>query len=211
MRRVRQYAERRDLAVFERIIELYGPYVLIRCAGYTNSRPVSQQIGAYVLVCTCLMLRKLDRPGQIGILVEVMLETIGPDVVSGGGGRLRSDEVDEPLIADDRMQEIAEVLNRLERPLREALVLHHLGGMDVSELARLLQKPKGEVATSLGQARKAVAESLGGSWAEDAGPLPADFALGLDADWIQEVGYCAMTYLARQAAEVRRPFRGRLN
>ena len=204
MRRVRQYAERRDLAVFERIIELYGPYVLVRCASYTNSRPVSQQIGAYVLVCTCLMLRKLDRPGQIGILVEVMLEVVARDVVSACGQPFRTNEPEEPFLADVRMRRIAAALNRLDRPVREVVVLHHLGGMAVRELAGFLQKPRGEVQARLEQGRGLLAQWLDGLCAEEVGPSLTDFAAGLDAGWIVEVGECAMAYLTRETERPRR-------
>ena len=34
----------------ERIIELYTPYVLVRCSRYTNGRRQAQQIGVYTLV-----------------------------------------------------------------------------------------------------------------------------------------------------------------
>ena len=43
MRRVRRCVEGAMLPVYERIIELYAPYVLVRCAQYTNGRRQAQQ------------------------------------------------------------------------------------------------------------------------------------------------------------------------
>ncbi len=203
---MRRCTGRAELAVYERIIELYAPYVLVRCAAFTNSRRQSQQIGAYVLVCTCLMSSRLDHPGQLGILVEVMLEVVGPDVVSRGDGMVCRDQVDESLIVDERMRELARALNLLERPLREVLVLHQVAGREADELARLLHKPAGEMAKSLARAETRLARHLacvqargGRAGTADVRSLLAEFAAGLDAGWIQEVGGCAMEYLAGPA------------
>ena len=67
----------------EWIIDLYAPYVLIRCAGFTNDRSQALMIGAYTLVTTCLMAERLDHLGQLGISVDVVVEVVGPDVVGG--------------------------------------------------------------------------------------------------------------------------------
>ena len=48
-------------AVYEWIIEFYGPYVLVRCSRYTNRRRQAQQIGAYTLITTCLVATSWSR------------------------------------------------------------------------------------------------------------------------------------------------------
>jgi hypothetical protein len=45
MERVRQTVDRAMLTIFERIMELYGPYVLVRCARYTNRRRQASRSG----------------------------------------------------------------------------------------------------------------------------------------------------------------------
>ena len=84
MRRVRQIVERADLAVYERIIELYTPYVLVRCTRHTNRRRQAQQIGAYTLITTCLVVGELERVERVGRIVDLVTDVVGPDVVSGG-------------------------------------------------------------------------------------------------------------------------------
>ena len=59
MRRVRRSLDRALLPVYERIIEFYCPYVLVRCSRYTNGRRQAQQIGAYTLISACLVAREV--------------------------------------------------------------------------------------------------------------------------------------------------------
>ncbi len=191
MRRVRRCAGRAELVRYQRIIEVYAPYVLIRCAAFTNSRKLSQEIGAYVLLCTCLMSSRLNHWGQVGIGVEVMLEVVGPDVVSRGEG-----DGDDPLIADGPMLELVKALNRMKRSLREVLVLRFIGARTMRELARLLRQPVDEITVHLARAEDALAKELSG--AGDVQDLLAEFLANLDLGWILEVGCCAMEYLVAE-------------
>ncbi|MEN6426177.1 MAG: hypothetical protein ABFE13_12485 [Phycisphaerales bacterium] len=206
MRRVRRNASRAELARYQRIIGVYAPYVLIRCAAFTNSRRLSQEIGAYVLICTCLMSSKLDHSGQLGILVEVMLETVGPDVTSRGGG-----EGDEPLLVDRNTRTLVNALNRMDRPLREVLILHSIEGRRVNELVNLLQKPPAEIEANLASAEEALAEDLGLPGIRDVRALLAEYAANQDVDWILEVACAATAYLAGEFEPTDRPPRYWLN
>jgi len=195
MRRVRQGLDRAELAACERIIELYVPYILVRCARYTNRRRQAEQIGVYTLVTTCLLASRLDRVRQLGVLVDVMLDVVGPDVVSGGEGHEWWGGCDELLIVDRRMCRMAAALNFLHRPWREVLILHHVAGMDVGDLTRWLLRPADEVVTRITRGEKLLAERFAVS---DARPLLAQFAAGLDAGWMQEVADAALEYLAQR-------------
>ncbi len=188
---MRRNASRAELARYQRIIGVYAPYVLIRCAAFTNSRRLSQEIGAYVLICTCLMSSRLDHSGQLGILVEVILETVGPDVISRGGGA-----ADEPLLVDRRTRMLVSALNRMDRPLREVLILHSIGGREIHELARLLQKPPGEIEANLTSAEEILAEDLGLSGIRSVRAVLAEYAANQDIDWILEVACAATAYFA---------------
>lgn len=168
---------------------MYAPYVLIRCAAFTGSWRQSQEIGAYVLLCTCLLANRMSRRVRVGILVEAMLEVVGPDVASRGDGRH-----DPAFLADAGMRRIAGTLNRMKRPLREALVLGAVAGRSARELARLLHKPVDEVRADFDRAQTALAEELGVGIAS-VRTLLADFAAGLDADWIEQVTGCALECL----------------
>jgi hypothetical protein len=203
--------DRAKLPVYERIIELYAPYVLVRCARYTNSRRQAQWIGVYTLITTCLLASELEHVGQFGRIVDMMAEVIGLDFVSGGEGEVWWGQADDLLIVDQRMRKMAEALNSLSRPLREVLVLHHVAGMEPDDLARLLQKPATEIAAKISRAERLLARRLGGRSDRARGPdvrsLLTEFAAGLDAGWIQEVAYCAMDYLAGHARRGRRRHR----
>jgi hypothetical protein len=203
------------LPVYERIIELYAPYVLVRCAQYTNGRRQAQWIGVYTLITSCILSRELEHLGKLGRIVDMMAEMIGLDFVSGGEGEAWWGQADDLLIVDQRVRRMAEALNSLNRPLREVLVLHHVAGMEPDDLAKLLQRPTAEVVAKISRAERLLAKRLGGPSDRAGGPdlrsLLAQFAAGLDAGWMQEVAYSAMDYLADRARRGRQRPRCWLN
>jgi len=161
MRRMRRSLDRAQLAVCERIIELYTPYVLVRCARYTNGRRQAQQIGTYTLITTCLAARAVGGGLAVGRIVEIMLGVIGRDVIAGARGEDWREGRDEPLLVDPRMRYMATALNALKRRGREVLVLHHVGRLAPEDLARLLERPPGVVLARLGRAERRLAQWLG--------------------------------------------------
>ena len=192
MRRVRQSVNRAELGVYERIIESYCPYVLVRCSRYTNNRRQAQQIGTYALVSACLVAREVGTALPIGRIVESVLRVVGPDVLAGARGEDWRQGRDEPLLVDPRMQYMATALNALKRPGREVLVLHFVGRMAPEDLARLLEQPAEEVLARIGRAERHLAQWLG---VPDVRLALARFAAGLDSAWMEEVAQCAMDYL----------------
>jgi len=189
------------LWLFEWIIELYAPYVLVRCAHFTNSRRQAQEIGMYTLATTCVLVGELDHLGQLGMLVDFMVDVIGPDIVLAGDPPVLWDG--QPLIADERMRDLADALNLLARPAREVLILHHLAALEPPELAKLLHKAPAEIASKISQAETLLAESLTRLHANgevpaqpDVRSLLADFAAALDTAWLEEVADCAIRYRA---------------
>ena len=97
---------------------------------------------------------------------------------------------------DDNQQRLVGALNRLRRPLRTVVVLHHVAGVEPEELAWLLEQPTAEVAMRLGRGERALARRLG---VPDARGLLARFATGLDTGWIEEAAACALDFLDGQA------------
>ncbi len=203
---MRRNAKQAGLSVCERMIGLYAPYVLVRCAGYTNGWRQAQQIGAYTLVTACLLARELGYALPLGTMVEVVLSVVGPDVVAGAEGEDWRTGEDAPLIADPGMQRITQGVNALERSLREVLVLHYACGLDMEDLGRLLHRPAGQIVTRLRRAERLLTRRLEGLRGERCGAggvnvhsLLAQFPARLDAGWMQEVADCALEYLARHA------------
>jgi len=210
MRRVRHGVNGARLPLYEWIIERYAPYALVRCAGFTNSRRQAQEIGVYTLITTCLLAGELDHLGQLGILVDLMADLIGPDVVLRRQPPVLWD--DEPLIADERMRDLADAVNLLARPTREVLVLHHLAAMEPDGLAKLLHSPAVDIAARINRAESLLAESLAGPRANgdepvllDVRSLLAEFAAALDTAWLREVADCAISYLARHEGQPAHP------
>ncbi len=200
MQRVRQGVDRAMLPIYERIMELYGPYVLVRCAQYTNRRRQTVQIGVLTLITTCLLASELPWAGQLSLLLDVIMDVIGPDVVSRGEGAAWWGESEELLLVDEKLRRLVRALNRLRRPLRAVVVLHHVAGLEPEEVARLLEEPAAQVAARIGRGERALAERLG---VAEARGLLARFAAGLDTGWIQEVAACALDYLAQRARHSR--------
>jgi hypothetical protein len=196
MRRVRQCSGEAVLAVYERIVEVYTPYVLVRCARYTNGRRHAQQIGAYTLIVTCLAARAVGHAVPLGRIVESILGVVGRDVSAGARGEDWRDGPDEPLLADPRLRYMATALNALKRRGREVLVLHHVAGLTPADLGRLLEQPPDAVLVRIGRAERHLARWLS---VRDVRGALAEFAVGLDTGWMQEVAGCAREYLARQA------------
>ncbi len=191
---MRQWVDPARLTVYEEIIELYAPYVLIRCARYTNRRRQAQQIGAYTLITTCLLAGELEPVVPLGRVVEIVLGVVGPDVVSRGEDW--RDGPDEPLLVDPRRRYIATALNALKRREREVLVLHHVAGLTPADLAGLLEQPPDAVRARIDRAERHLAGWLG---MRDVRAPMAEFAANLDTGWMREVADCVMDYLAAPA------------
>jgi len=164
----------------------------------------------YTLATTCVLAGELDHLAPLGILVDIMVDVIGPDVVLRREPPVPWD--DELLITDERMRDLAEALNLLARPPREVLILHHLAGVEPAELAKLLHKPPAEIAAKINRAETLLAESLTSLRVNADAPSPpdvrsllAEFAASLDTAWLQEVADCAIRYLARPETHPTRP------
>jgi hypothetical protein len=212
MRHVRRWAGGARLPLYEWIVGRYAPYVLVRCARFTNSRRQAQQMGVYTLITTCLLAHRLRHPGQLALLVDTMADVIGPDVVLGGPAADPWDGQEEPLMADPRMRELAEALNLLPRWSREALVFCHTAGMEMDELATPAHCSIIDIAGRVNQAEGRLVECLA-ELRPDGRPvdraevraLLTQFAARLDTGWLQEVRDCALRYLRRRHAHDRRP------
>jgi DNA-directed RNA polymerase specialized sigma24 family protein len=204
MRRMRRKLERGELVVCERIIERYAPYVLVRCAGYTDGRRQAQEMGVYVLVTTCVIANRLMHLLPVGVLVDFMVDVVGSEVAARGRDPGRWDEGEELLIADEEIRQMAKDVNGLPRPLREVLVLHYVTGMQVSSLARLWSRPVRDVAADLAHAEEVLRQKLAERQAGgEAGGVNVrtslgQFAAGLDLGWIGEVATCALEELAKE-------------
>jgi DNA-directed RNA polymerase specialized sigma24 family protein len=113
----------------------------------------------------------------IGKIVETELRVVGRDVLRGARGEDWRDGPDEPLLVGPWMQYMATALNALKRSAREVLILHHLNGLTPEDLARLLDRPVGEIQARLGRAEGHLAQWLSTPAVR---PALARFTAGLD-------------------------------
>ena len=118
--------------------------------------------------------RALARPGRFVRLdsQEAWLRTVVLNLVRNRWHRrsvwerlLRSGRVggspdSVPAHTPDRLV-LVQALQRLSRPLREAVVLHHLADLPVEEVAMALEVPVGTVKSRLSRGRAALADLLG--------------------------------------------------
>ncbi len=199
--------DRATLWLSEWLIRFYLRYILIRCAKFTSSRDLAREIASYTLVTTCLLADELEHLGQLGLLVDTMVDVIGRDVIRQGGEPADAGEAPGALLfTDGRLPAVAEALNRLDRFTREVLIFHFVDSRDTGAIAGLLHRPATEVVAAIAKGQRMLARRFGGrhSYTRRApgvhvDPLLAAFAAALDADLIRQIGACARSYLAQHA------------
>jgi DNA-directed RNA polymerase specialized sigma24 family protein len=175
--------------------------VAVRCCKFTNSKTQAERIALYALITTCLLAEELERLSQLGLLVEIMVDVVGQDIVGTEQERRPLDEADA-LLADERLRALAAALNRLDGFTRELVVLHHIAHMDVDALGRLYRVPPARISTQLRKGERELAVHLGaragdaqGSSRGDPAMLLVQYAEGLPGKWIDGLGQQALAYL----------------
>jgi hypothetical protein len=196
--------EQNRIAAYRHIIQRYLRYVLIRCTGYTNDKAQVQRMAVYALVTACLLFDKLDRLGQLGALVEMMVKIVGEDPTPELVVDVPSDMCDrEPVfVLNGRMCEVAGAINGLEPFARELLVLHHIEGLEVAALADAHGVSVEDIRKALAEAQGQFIELLRGlsAWEDGTEPdvhtLLVELADCIDLPWAQSVGEFALRYAA---------------
>lgn len=198
------------LWLYEWIIGFYTPYILIRSAKFTNSKTQAERIAVYGLVTTCLLAVELKRLGQVGLLVDVMVDVVGEDLarrdtdksvrLAGGTGDL--------LLPDGRIQDVAAALNLLDGLPRELLVFGHCGAMDAKALACLFHTSPQKIATEMARSERQLAQHLRHAPGQNqavSGPdvvlLLAELAAALDVTLAERAGGRALAYLTQCGRE----------
>ncbi|MHC4619018.1 MAG: RNA polymerase sigma factor, partial [Planctomycetota bacterium] len=138
------------LWVYDGIIRCYLRYVVIRCAKLTNSKEEAGRIAYCALVTTCLLAEQLEDAGQVGRVVDMMVDVGGKEML----GERREVEGAErnggELLTDERMQTVAAGVNKLDGFTRELVLLYHVERMDGAELARIFETPVVEIMKRIG-------------------------------------------------------------
>jgi hypothetical protein len=184
--------ERTRLTIYKQIIDHYLRYILIRCTAYTNDRTVAQRITAHTVITTCLLSDRLRRMSDLGVVVDTMIQMIGEDQVTGD--ECEVGEESPMFVLNDRLCEVAEAINGVNRFERELLVLHHIEEIETATLAKINKVSHTRIERTLAKAEREFVELLRGmsSWDHDIDPdvhaLLNDLVACLDGDWLQNLG-----------------------
>jgi len=149
------------LSAYERIVKYYLRYVLLRCCEYTNNRCEAEQIAAYTLMTTCSLLEQLRHAGELGWLLDRMVEVIaeersGLGRVNGGAQTCGSSR----LLSDGKVRRVADCVNRLDRLGRQVLVLGLIEKMSVKTISEIYGKSVEEIILARDIAEIEMAECL---------------------------------------------------
>jgi DNA-directed RNA polymerase specialized sigma24 family protein len=206
MRPRAQSADEQRLALYRQTIDRYLRYVLIRSLAYTNDRTLVERIAAYTLITTCVLGRRLRDRGQMSLLIETMVEMVGDDQVTSDKRQVAGSQLEARYsaldTADARICEIARAVNGVGRAARELLVLRHVEGIDLAELAEIHGKSEKRMAAGLAEAEREFIGILRGmsSWNHEIEPdvhgLLTEFAARLNANWSENLGSFVLRYLA---------------
>ncbi|MBA4062586.1 MAG: hypothetical protein C0501_02545 [Isosphaera sp.] len=161
-----RYIRHRDPAAFEVLVRRHGSMVLAACRRVLR---IEQDAEDAFQATFLVLVRKADsvRPRALvaswlyGVAVRVALR-----VRLDAGRRLQKEHATarpgtvEPIVGDDSVSVLDEVLSLLPAKYREPVVLCDLQGLTRTEAARRLGWPEGSVAGRLARARELLANQL---------------------------------------------------
>jgi len=72
-----------------------------------------------------------------------------------------ADAAQTPVVATDVRLDVGQALSQLPEWERTLVILRHFEGLNYAEMARVLEKPEGTIASGLNRARKMLRDMLG--------------------------------------------------
>ena len=149
----------------------------------------------------------------MGLLIDVMVDVVAKDIIPGVELRrgVPADEQDV-LIDGERMGDLAEALNRLDRCMRDVLVLYHVEEMTHTGLAQVFATSAEKIREEIAGGQTALLGHLPTTWKHEssipplnAGSLLNELAAGLDPRWTAKIADAAADYLAECANDALKP------
>jgi DNA-directed RNA polymerase specialized sigma24 family protein len=196
--RVTSLTEGLRLPVYERIVQYYLRYLLLRCCEYTSSRREAEQIAAYTLITMCSLLEQLRQGCDLAWLLDTMLEVIGREQACGSG----------PLLRDERLQKLAGCVNRLEGFRGQVLVLGLIERMGPKIISEIYGKSVEEIVLVIDGAKRELAEHLREDSGmvrtesvEDVSGLMCELGDALELDSRERVTRTVLSYLAEDVRD----------
>jgi RNA polymerase sigma factor (sigma-70 family) len=160
-----------DGDAFARIVERHGPMVYRICARFCTTRHDAEDAAQYVFATlarkaamlharTCLAgwlhrtashtAQRWRRSAATRRRHEQQASALRPDFIQGGAGIDQLESLDQ----------LQRALGALPEDYRNALILHHLQGYTIEEVAELLAAPPGTVAARLSRGRAMLRDRL---------------------------------------------------
>ena len=172
-----------DIAAFERLFNKYQKRVFNLVYRMVGNEPDAADLTQEVFVRVYNSLHLLKSEEAFFTWVRTVALNICRDHFRKRGRTIKADSLDERIeIGDgeverevedwssnpemllekrDVQQAVQRAINSLSEEHRAVIVLHHIEGMDVSEIARQLSLPEGTVKSRLARARNELKRKLG--------------------------------------------------
>jgi hypothetical protein len=149
-------AQKEKLSSYRDTINELLPFVLIRCAKYTNSKRIAEIIAVYAFICAYRLTEILDGANKIFILIDVMVDVVGEDLGKGTS-----------VFFNDRLSfERKEALNAT-KALAEldtyeclCLVLYCIENLDLDQIAEITDKTIDETTLIISKGQRLFIENL---------------------------------------------------
>jgi len=151
------------LAEYRQMIERYMRYVLIASTKYVDTKAEAVYIALYTFASTYAIINKFDIADRIGLVLDVMVDVVGDDVVKNAraGRQAQGYGITGPVLEDKKVRKIAKALNAIDGFSRLVLVLYFIENISSEAIAFLYPgKSISEIETSIILAAKQFVEQL---------------------------------------------------
>lgn len=200
MERVSDLTPKVNLSTYRELINLFLPFVLIRCTRYTNSKRLAETIAVYTFVCAYYLTRipryKDHLPEAIGCMADVVGDDLGdgPNTLNG-----------RPLFEREDVLCAAKTLAGLGMEECLATVLYYVEKLQLERVSQILGKSVDEMLNIVDKARSQFLKNLSGLWLgktiSSEGQIPCSMAsvnYSFDLDQFNRITATVMDYLIQQ-------------
>ena len=137
-----------------KILTYYTAYALLRCSEYSSNGEDAENSAICVLSAACIFAENLECSEQPGDLIDRLITAIVPH------SKEQAQAVETPLLPDEKMQQLAAVVNKLEAINRQVLVLYHIEMMNTKEISQIYNKSISQIRDAITNGEKELAKYL---------------------------------------------------
>ena len=153
MERVSNLTPKVNLSTYRELINIFLPFVIIRCTRYTNSKRLAETIAVYSLVSSYLA-RMQETKAGISIVIGCMADVVGEDLAGGSNvnGQLLFENIDAFCAA--------KALAGLDLEESITMALYYIEKLDLEKIAEITGKAIDEIVGTIGKAQRMFLENL---------------------------------------------------